>query len=207
MPSLSDPTIGGGMHTKQQIVISGVGGQGVLFVTRILADAAIAMGLPVLTSETHGMAQRGGTVVSHLKVGGFQSPLIRPGQADGLLCLKAENLAAHGPFLKPGAWAVINANTPVPAQADIRARTVDADAIAETIKNPRAVNLIVLGEALSQNPIASPPDSGRDGLFCTFEEVRAVLNTRLTDKKEMLAAALGALEASAQDIPEKDASL
>ena len=64
---------------KQQIVISGVGGQGVLFVTRLLAEAAIARGLPVLTSETHGMAQRGGSVVSHLKVGDFSSPLIRSG--------------------------------------------------------------------------------------------------------------------------------
>jgi len=69
---------------RQQIVISGVGGQGVLFITGLLADAAIDKGLPVFTSETHGMAQRGGTVISHLKVGDFSSPLIRPGHADGL---------------------------------------------------------------------------------------------------------------------------
>jgi len=48
---------------KQQVIISGVGGQGVLFVTRLLAEAAINKGLPVFTSETHGMAQRGGTVL------------------------------------------------------------------------------------------------------------------------------------------------
>ncbi|MDH3344895.1 MAG: 2-oxoacid:acceptor oxidoreductase family protein, partial [Desulfobacteraceae bacterium] len=47
---------------RQQIVISGVGGQGVLFVTRLLAEAAIMKGFSVFTSETHGMAQRGGTV-------------------------------------------------------------------------------------------------------------------------------------------------
>ncbi|MEE4609050.1 MAG: 2-oxoacid:acceptor oxidoreductase family protein [Desulfobacteraceae bacterium] len=82
---------------RQQIVISGLGGQGVLFVTRLLAEAAIDARLPVFTSETHGMAQRGGTVVSHLKIGAYASPLIRPGQADGLICLKAENVAAHGP--------------------------------------------------------------------------------------------------------------
>ena len=52
------------------------------FVTRLLAEAAIAKGLAVLSSETHGMAQRGGTVLSHLKVGDFSSPLIRPGHAD-----------------------------------------------------------------------------------------------------------------------------
>jgi indolepyruvate ferredoxin oxidoreductase beta subunit len=93
---------------RQQILISGVGGQGVLFVTRILAEAAIARGLAVFTSETHGMAQRGGTVVSHLKVGEFHSPLIRAGQADGLLALKAENLSQHMSFLKPGGWVFLN---------------------------------------------------------------------------------------------------
>jgi indolepyruvate ferredoxin oxidoreductase beta subunit len=58
---------------RQQILISGVGGQGVLFITILLAEAAINKGLPVFTSETHGMAQRGGTVVSHLKVGNFSA--------------------------------------------------------------------------------------------------------------------------------------
>ena len=86
---------------RQQIVISGVGGQGVLFVTRILAEAAIMKGISVLASETHGMAQRGGTVLSHLKVGNFSSPLIRPGNANGLLALKADSFARHGYFLKP----------------------------------------------------------------------------------------------------------
>jgi indolepyruvate ferredoxin oxidoreductase beta subunit len=58
---------------KQQILISGVGGQGVLFVTGLLAAAAIEKGLSVFTSETHGMAQRGGTVVAHLKSVTFQA--------------------------------------------------------------------------------------------------------------------------------------
>lgn len=49
---------------SQQIVISGVGGQGVLFVTRLLAEAAILKGLPVFTSETHGMAQRGDGIIT-----------------------------------------------------------------------------------------------------------------------------------------------
>jgi indolepyruvate ferredoxin oxidoreductase beta subunit len=87
---------------RQQIIISGIGGQGVLFLTRLLAEAAINKGIPVFTSETHGMAQRGGTVISYFKAGNFTSPLIRPGRADGILSLKAENMAQHGAFLKPG---------------------------------------------------------------------------------------------------------
>ena len=62
------------VRPRQQILVSGVGGQGVLFVSRLLAEAAIGKGLSVLTSEIHGMAQRGGTVVSHLKVGGLPGP-------------------------------------------------------------------------------------------------------------------------------------
>ena len=60
---------------NQQIIISGVGGQGVLFVTRLLAEAAINKGLAVFSSETHGMAQRGGTVLSHLEGGGLLESL------------------------------------------------------------------------------------------------------------------------------------
>ena len=95
-------------EVKQQILISGVGGQGVLFVTGLLAEAAINKGFPVFTSETHGMAQRGGTVVSHFKVGDFSSPLIRPFLADRLLVLKDVNIAQHGSFLKKTGWAVVN---------------------------------------------------------------------------------------------------
>ena len=67
---------------KQQIIVSGLGGQGALTLTRLLAEAAAAMGLSVITSETHGMAQRGGTVISMIKVGPFRGPLIPAGEAD-----------------------------------------------------------------------------------------------------------------------------
>ena len=74
---------------KQQIIVSGTGGQGILFLTRFFAEAAMMMKLQVLTSEIHGMAMRGGTVVSHVKVGPFKSPLVRAGQADaGLMTPK-----------------------------------------------------------------------------------------------------------------------
>jgi indolepyruvate ferredoxin oxidoreductase beta subunit len=107
---------------RAQLVISGVGGQGVLFVTRLMAEAVIRKGLPVMTSETHGMAQRGGSVISHLKVGVFSSPLIRGGAADA----DSDPKPSHG----------------------VEIRRIDADGLAGRIGNPRAVNLIVLGFAL-----------------------------------------------------------
>ena len=143
---------------KQQIVISGIGGQGVLFVTRILAEAAIEKGMEVLTSETHGMAMRGGTVISHVKVGPFTSPLIRTGQADIGLFLHAENLEVHRGFLKPGGMIYMNAAKVGDAEA------IDATRIAREHGSLVIANLVLLGFAVRQ---------GR--LFCDLATVEAVL--------------------------------
>lgn len=178
-------------NVKQQILISGVGGQGVLFVTRLLAETAIAQNLPVFTSETHGMAQRGGTVVSHFKVGDFASPLIRPGQADGLLLLKAENVRPHAAYLKAGGWAVVNAangpSDPFPGR-DFR---IDADALAQTTGNVKSLNLVVLGFTLA---VAAKALKGPQRLFCSFDEVCRVVERRFGAKEKQLKAFMAALE-------------
>ena len=178
--------------TRQQLIISGVGGQGVLFVTRLLAEAAINKGLPVFTSETHGMAQRGGTVLSHLKIGDFSSPLIRPMQADGLLVLKAENMLPHGGFLRAGGWAVVNGQNTAMPEANITADIVDADTVAQKIANPKSVNLIVLGFAMAR---AEQAGGNRDSLFCNFGDIKSVLKDRFAKNKRMLEASLKALQA------------
>jgi indolepyruvate ferredoxin oxidoreductase, beta subunit len=168
---------------SQQLIISGLGGQGILFITRLLAETAIGKGLPVLTSETHGMAQRGGIVISHLKIGEFSSPLVRPGHADGLIALKPDNVGLHRSFLKPGGWIAANSGTG-PALDD--AATVDADAIALQLGNPQAVNLIVIGRALATGE-----------LFCSLEELEAVMRGKLGQKPALLEGALKALGAGA----------
>lgn len=152
---------------KQQIVVSGIGGQGVLFVTRILAEAAIEKGVEVLTSETHGMAMRGGTVISHVKVGPFTSPLIRAGQADAGLFLHAGNLEVHRGFLKPEAKMFMNAAAGDPAAA------IDATAIAREHGSLVIANLVLLGFAVRQG-----------GLFCDAGTVEAVL-ARISPAKQL----------------------
>ncbi len=157
---------------RRQLIISGVGGQGVLFVTRVLAEAALELGLSVMTAETHGMAQRGGTVLSHLKLGPFQSPLIRPAKADGLVVLKAENFEAHRAFLHPQGWSVVNRPDGSAALApDARVHAIDADALARQIGRPRAANLVLLGYALAV--------AGAGGFGCSLNDVRGVLHSRL----------------------------
>ncbi len=177
---------------KQQLLISGVGGQGVLFVTRLLAEAAIRKNLPVLTSETHGMAQRGGTVVSHCKVGEYFSPLIRALQADGSLLLKAENLAQHGGYLKPGGWAVVNSPNDLKTESETEVVCVDADAVAQEIGNPKGVNLIVLGFALA---VAENSPGVERRLFCSWADIKRVFSDQFSEKKGLLEASLKALEA------------
>ncbi len=182
------------MKTNQsQVVISGVGGQGVLFITRLLAEAAIVKGLPVFTSETHGMAQRGGTVISHLKVGTFASPLINPGRADGLIALKAENLVQHHGYLQPGAWATVNTPTPLEMPAGFQQCCFDADRMASESGDARSANLIMLGFTLAcaRNGLF---DHG--GLYCTLADVAAVLERRLKGKPDQLQVALRTLDAA-----------
>lgn len=167
---------------SQQLIISGVGGQGILFVTRILAETAIAKGLAVLTSETHGMAQRGGIVISHLKIGDCYSPLVTPGAAQGLISLKQETVPLHRHFLREGGWIVTNAHD---SAAVNDAVTVDADRYALELGNPQAVNLIVLGRALAEPGL----------LFCTADDIRKTVSAKLSARPSLLGSALAALAA------------
>ena len=143
---------------KQQIVVSGIGGQGVLFLTRVIAQVAVDRGIPVLTSESHGMAQRGGTVLSTLKVGDFAAPLIRTGLADVALLLWDANLAVHRSLLKNGGALLVN------SARDGEGQRVDGSGIAREMGNAVLSNLVVLGLAVNKN-----------ALFCSEEQCIAAI--------------------------------
>jgi indolepyruvate ferredoxin oxidoreductase beta subunit len=137
---------------KQQIIVSGLGGQGALTLTRLLAEAAATAGLEVITSETHGMAQRGGTVISMIKVGPFMGPLIPAGEADTGLFLHSKNLAVHRFYLKPEGKVFVNAASP----GDYL--HVDARSLAKAHGLPPvAANLILLGYAVGQEGLFTGP--------------------------------------------------
>ncbi len=140
----------------RQILVSGLGGQGVLFATNILLQTALEKGWDVLASETHGMAQRGGSVVSHIKFGSFLSSLIHSGAADVALSLQREEAFRNLHFVKPGGTVVINAPGLTGQQealaAKLRERGVrfvvkDATDIAKSAGTPRAGNVALLGIA------------------------------------------------------------
>ncbi len=129
---------------KQQLIVSGIGGQGVLFLTRVIAQAAVNLGLPVLTAETHGMAQRGGTVLSTIKIGDFASPLIRTGQADVALVLWEANLTVHRLLLREAGHLLINTDQPG------EGRRIDAAGIARGLGSAVLANLVLLGLAVRE---------------------------------------------------------
>jgi len=137
---------------RQRIVSSGRGGQGVLTLTRVVAEAAAAAGHEVITTETHGMAQRGGTVLSTVKVGPFHGPLVGSGDAEVGLFLHADNLPVHGHYLRPNGVAVVNGKGAVGGDA------VDADRLAAQVGQPKAANLALLGYAAAKGALFAGPD-------------------------------------------------
>ena len=94
---------------KQDILMVGVGGQGIVLASDILGDAALDMGLDVKKTDTLGMAQRGGSVTSHLRIGSkVWSPLINAPEADILLAFEKLEAARWVGYLKPGGTVIIN---------------------------------------------------------------------------------------------------
>jgi len=146
------------------IILSGLGGQGILFMTRVLAQAALNKGFNVMGAETHGMAQRGGSVVSHLRLGEVKSSLVRTGTAHFLLSLEENEGYRNLPFLSQGAKMYVNTNSKnfpreeakeLLEKRNIIYRSIPAGTIAQELGAPRSSNLALLGyfSAFGEGPI------------------------------------------------------
>ena len=147
-----------------QMIISGVGGQGVLLITRIFAEIALKEGYPLIGSEDHGMSQRGGSVMTHLKIGNFNSPLVKKGSADILLSLEKNEAYKTLYYLKPsrdtkeGGLCFINAPDPDYMDKQIRAYLNEkgigifvfgADQVAREMGSIQSANVALIGFASS----------------------------------------------------------
>ncbi|NLO20418.1 MAG: indolepyruvate oxidoreductase subunit beta [Syntrophomonadaceae bacterium] len=146
------------------ILIVGVGGQGTLLTSRILADVAVQMDYDVKVSEIHGMAQRGGSVVTQVRFGKkVYSPIIKKGDADILLAFEKLEAARWLDYLKPDGMVIINDERvdPLPVMSgkvkyplDIvdkirdkvpNTRLINASEIASQCGNSRAANVVLVG--------------------------------------------------------------
>ena len=150
------------MIMKKDIILSGVGGQGILSIATVIGRAALADNLHLKQAEVHGMSQRGGDVQSNLRLSTdpIFSDLIPKGECDLILSLEPMEALRYLPWLSKDGWVVTN-STPLvnipnyPPLDDILAElravpnlvVLDCDVTARSIGSPRGANMVLLGAA------------------------------------------------------------
>ncbi len=145
---------------KKDIILSGVGGQGILSIATVIGRAALAEGLQIKQAEVHGMSQRGGDVQSHLRISSseIRSDLIPRGSADLIVSLEPMEALRYLPWLSAEGWVVTNTvpfvnipNYPDEKVLDAELHALphvvllDADALAREAASPRSANMALLG--------------------------------------------------------------
>jgi indolepyruvate ferredoxin oxidoreductase beta subunit len=165
---------------KSDIVLSGVGGQGILSIAAIIGLAAVDNNLYLKQSEVHGMSQRGGDVQSHLRLSDrpVSSDLIPYGMADIIISVEPMESLRYLPWLSPEGWLVTNStpfiNIPdYPPVGDIlkeiqkvrNHKIIDADTLAKEVGSSRSGNMVILGAA---SPYMNLPFSSLENAIKAF---------------------------------------
>ncbi len=148
---------------KKDIVLGGVGGQGILTIAATIGTAAVNNGLFLKQSEVHGMSQRGGDVMSNIRVSSNEvfSDLIAEGTADVIIAVEPMEALRHFKMLKNGGWLITNKKPFVniknyPELDTVLAKidslenhiVIDADTIAKELGSVKAANIVMLGAAI-----------------------------------------------------------
>jgi indolepyruvate ferredoxin oxidoreductase beta subunit len=148
---------------KKDIILSGVGGQGILSIATVIGAAALAEGLYLKQAEVHGMSQRGGDVQSNLRISStpVNSDLIPRGEADIIISLEPMEALRYLPYLSKEGWIISNTapfvnidNYPgiETVLAELKALKnvilIDVDEIAKAESSPRSANIVLLGAAV-----------------------------------------------------------
>lgn len=152
------------MNEPTNILIVGVGGQGILLASRLLATVAVAAGYDVKISEVHGMAQRGGSVVTHVRIGlKVHSPLIEVGTADFIVAFEKLEALRWLPYARPNATIIVNDQENPPLSVILGVETyptdiarhlaaggrrvifVNAEDIASSVGSGKSANTVILG--------------------------------------------------------------
>lgn len=179
------------------VLITGVGGQGTVLCSKLIAEAAIRAGFEVRTTETIGMAQRGGSVVSHVRIGErIYSPLIAKGQADLIIGFEPSEAVRLLPYLKKEGTVVV-CQEPVKPIINPEAyqakemldflkkevgylKILEGDKLCKECGSPKVLNVILLGAAI------------RTGILkITREEIQRVIQSQI--KREFIETNLKAL--------------
>lgn len=140
---------------SESIVLCGVGGQGTVLASKLLAAAAMDRGMPVKTAETIGMAQRGGSVFSHVRLGdGAASPLIGRGRADLIIAFEPAEAVRQLAYLRHGGTVVVSDRAIVPASALVGGPAYDVEAVMAYLRKEVA-NLVVVDAAAAAHDLGS----------------------------------------------------
>lgn len=183
------------------LVVAGVGGQGIILASRVISHAAIAAGMEVRTSEVLGMAQREGPVTSQVRMGyGLFGALIPSGRADILLGFELAETARNLYLLRPGGLVVSATTAIVPTTvalglssydreallAHLRRAVpdcvlLDADALARQAGHPRTLNSVLLGVLAALERLPVPAQAVRETLLSTVKPNLREVNERAFD--------------------------
>ena len=160
------------MAQTKNILIVGVGGQGTLLASKLMGRVFVEEGFDVKVSEVHGMSQRGGDVITHVRVGEkVLSPLVTEGEADAILSFELMEAARALPFLREGGRIVVNSQKIEPVTVKIGAAQypegleellrahgdvleLDARAAAMACEAPKSVNIVLLGAYAAEEEFA-----------------------------------------------------
>ena len=167
---------------KQDIILAGVGGQGILSIATVIGSAALEQGLHLKQAEVHGMSQRGGDVQSNLRLSSdpIYSDLIPRGGADLIVSLEPMEALRYVPYLAPDGWIITN-TTPmvnIPDYPEMekvmqelgkfpQVVAIDVDAIAKDLGSARAANMVLLGAMAAVLHILEP-EKLREGIRRIF---------------------------------------
>jgi indolepyruvate ferredoxin oxidoreductase, beta subunit len=147
---------------KCDIILAGVGGQGILSIATVLGYAAVESGLYLKQAEVHGMSQRGGDVQSNFRISDkpIFSDLVPKGGADLIISVEPMESLRYLPYLSKTGWLITNTSpyvnivdypAPETVLAEIKKQprniAIDADTIAKEVKNPRGMNMVLVGAA------------------------------------------------------------
>lgn len=179
---------------KQDIILAGVGGQGILSIATVIGRAALDQDLSLKQAEVHGMSQRGGDVQSNLRLSSepICSDLIPKGCCDLIVSLEPMEALRYLLYLAADGWIITNTtpfvNIPnYPEETALRAElqrlpqviAIDVDAIAKEIRSPRSANMVLLGATASVLRILDP-DKLRDGIRKVFaRKGEAIVDTNI----------------------------
>ncbi|MEZ3487701.1 MAG: indolepyruvate oxidoreductase subunit beta [Lachnospiraceae bacterium] len=186
------------MNKNINIVLCGVGGQGTVLASKLIAAAAMKKNIPVMSAETIGMAQRGGSVISHIRMGeGLYAPMIARGTADVIIGFEPGETVRMLPYLKEGGQVVVSRRAIMPVTATLSGTPYDGNEMIEYLKkyiprllivdteqacrdigSSKVLNILLLGAAVHSGSIGLDAADIKEAILGRLPERFHELNFR-----------------------------